>query len=509
MRVRAAVLAVSLTGAAPAQEAPQSAIPWLSDSLRVPAGMVAGGVSPANEGEGVSVSVLPRDATRRDATGLRPAAAAGLPRDLWAGSDPARLRGLLDRQPPGALPAVQDLLHAMLLAEFEPPRAAPNPDALFLARIDTLLRLGALEPALALLEQAGATDPEGFRRWWDASLLTGFDERACAAMTANAGIAPSLPARIFCLSRTGDWAAAALTLDVGRALDLLDEGEEALLAQFLDPESFEGEAPPDPPRPMTPLAFRLLDGIGETPGTRDLPLAFAASDLRPLIGWKARIEAAERLARVGAVPPETLFALYLERAPSASGGVWDRAAAVQRLEEALAGGTLEADGAPLSEAVARMGEADLLIPLAETFGPRLTGLVLEEAREVDALRLGLLSRDPEAAARAADRWVDAGGEGPFGALDRFAVDLALGRSLSPPDEQLARAVADGFTGPPPERLTRMRESGRLGEALLETFLSLEAGAESDPRDVADALAFLRAAGLEAVARRTALQLLLA
>ncbi|MEM7489973.1 MAG: hypothetical protein AAF390_12710 [Pseudomonadota bacterium] len=495
----AALLAVPPAGAQTADGAPQSAIPWLSDSLARPRTadpVDEPAATPLTETE---VTVLPLGTTRRDAVGLRPASATGLPRDLFAGSDPARLADLIARQPADALPAMQTLVQTLLTAEFDPPRAATDPDMLFFARIDALLRLGALEQAQALLEQAGATDSRAFRRWWDASLLTGFDTRACDAMTANPGIAPTLPARIFCLSRGGDWPAAALSLETGRAIGAITEAEDRLLAHFLDPELFEGEPPPIPPRPMTPLAFRLLDGIGETPATRDLPLAFAVADLRSTVGWKAQIEAAERLTRVGAIPFGRLLSLYTERRPSASGGVWERAAAIQRLDTALLSGEAQRVADALPAAVARMREVGLVVPFANAYGPRLARLDLPAAAAAMAIRMGLLSWDYGTVARLAD---------PASPLDRFAVAIARGDVAAPPAGLVPGAVADGLTGAPPARLADLARGDRRGEALLEAALLLADGTESDPGGIADALALLIAAGLEDTARRTALQLLL-
>ncbi len=501
MRAEAAAVALLLACTpAAAQDAPASAIPWLSDSLAAPR------PTPTDEpaasplaAPGVATSTL--GAARRDGVGLLAASVAGLPADAVAGSDPARLAALIARQPADALPAMQDLVLAFLLAELEPPRAADAGDAVFFARVDGLLRLGALDQAQALLERAGTTDAEAFRRWWDTSLLTGFDDRACAAMTANPGVAPTLPARIFCLSRTGDWAAAALTLDTGRALDAISAEDDRLLAHFLDPESFEGEPPPPAPRPMTPLAFRLLDGIGETPPTRGLPLAFAAADLRPTTGWKAQIEAAERLVRARALDPNRLLALYTERRPAASGGVWDRAAAVQAVDMALLAGERDALADALPEAHAAMARAGLLPALAALYGERLARAGLEGEPGALALRLGLLSKAYEEAAQGAD---------PADPRDRFAVAVALGANWGAevPPGAVPRAVADGLAAPAPDHLARLAAEGRVGEALLEVALTLADGARSDPAAITAALAFLRSIGLEAVARRAALELLL-
>ncbi|GIT91889.1 hypothetical protein JANAI62_23460 [Jannaschia pagri] len=504
MQAKHLLLALALPAAAlSAQEAPQSAIPWLSDSITT-TDPVRPTETPATAITETEITVMPLGQTRRDAVGLLSPALTGLPADTVAASDPARLIDLLMRQPTDALPAMQTLLLRVLLAELDPPRAATDPDAWFFARIDALLRFGALDQAQAMLERAGATDKRAFRRWFDTSLLTGFDTRACAAMTANPGVAPTLPARIFCLSRSGDWAAAALTLDTGRAIGAISDEEDALLALFLDPEMFEGAPPPVPPRPMTPLAFRLLDGVGETPDTRDLPLAFAVSDLRATIGWKAQIEAAERLTRVQALDPNRLLSLYTERRPAASGGVWDRAAAVQRLDAALLGGNAEAIAQALPEAMARLADSHLLVTLADLYGARVAQANLTDGVRGHALRLGLLSGDYEAIAR---RALDDGWDVPPDLA--FAAAVATGADTLPARfGTLPQAVAEGMTGTPPEALLSLAAEARLGEALLETGLLVADRADSDPRAISEAIAFLRAAGLQDSARRLALQILL-
>ena len=496
-------LALSVPLAAGAQEQPASAIPWLSDSLSRQAAPRAT-EPPATVVTETTIAVMPLGQTRRDAVGLLSGALTGLPPDAVAGSDPARLTDLLMRQPIDALPAMHALTQMLLLAELEPPRAATDHDALFFARIDSLLRFGALDQAQALLERAGATDREAFRRWFDTSLLTGYDTRACDAMTANPGVAPTLPARIFCLTRTGDWAAAALTLETGRAIGAISEEEDRLLAHFLDPDLFEGEPPPVPPRPMTPLAFRLLDGLGETPSTRDLPLAFAVADLRSTIGWKAQIEAAERLTRIGSLDPNRLLSLYTERRPAASGGVWDRAEAIQKLDAALLGGQPQAVANALPGAVSRMRDADLLVTFAEFYGSRLMVADLPPAAETLALRVGLLSSEYETTAQ------QARAKGmTLQPRDAFAVAIALGEfDAAAPPGGLTQAISDGLTGAAPDALLALAGEGRLGEALLQAGLLLANGTGSDPQDIAESLALLRAVGMQDVARRTALQLLL-
>jgi hypothetical protein len=50
------------------------------------------------------------------------------------------------------------------------------------------------------------------------TLLTGTEHDACAILRSQPALAPTLPARVFCLARNGDWNAAVLTLNTARAL---------------------------------------------------------------------------------------------------------------------------------------------------------------------------------------------------------------------------------------------------------------------------------------------------
>jgi hypothetical protein len=253
---------------------------------------------------------------------------------------------------------------------------------------------------------------------------------------------------------------------------------------------------------MTPLRFRLLDGLGEPPATQALPLAYAISDLRDTIGWKSQIEAAERLVRAQAIAPERLRALYTARQPAASGGVWDRATAFQAFDDALMSGDPGAVANTLPEVWAAMSRAGLQVPFARMFGAELTTMPLAPSAAQLAFKIGLLSKDFETVSQS-----DAASQLP---RDLFAQSIARGvpgepRGLGPLGEVIAAGFAMAET---PEPFAGLLAQNRLGEALLLALFLLRDGAQSDPGDVAAALALLRTQGLEAVARQTALQLLL-
>jgi len=512
MQIKPALFAVFWPAAALAQE-PLSVIDWLGSAYKAPASgykaPVAGGsvlleppVAKAALRPSIEVSPL-EDAPV--ATGLVATTVTGLPVDLWRGSDPRQLIRLITDAPVQDSPAMQALLYTLLLAEKLPPTGANADEAnrLMLAQIDRLIVLGAVDPALALVEQAGPTrDAEFFRRWFDAALLSGEEDRPCAALLAAPYLSPDYAALIFCTARSGDWETAALTLETVRTLDLLPAPKIELIDRFLNADLFDGAPPLPAPENPDPLTFRLYEAIGERLPSSTLPRAFANADLGDLAGWKAQIEAAERLTRTGALNPNKLLGLYTDRRPAASGGVWDRVMAVQRFDIALSTGSAEAVTKTLPKVWEQMRMAGLEVPFAHLFADRLAPLKLAGQAETIAWKIELLGPDYEAFSH----------HPPDNSRDNtFLAALAQGdpgRADAPDD--LSRAVARGFSpeAKPPQDLAEAIDSGRLGEVILRCILSFDRGAHGNPTELTDSLATLRAVGLDDTARRAALQLLL-
>ncbi|MDZ4136266.1 MAG: hypothetical protein U1D06_11855, partial [Paracoccaceae bacterium] len=214
LRMLVAALLLAVGGAADSQE-PLSAIDWLSQSVVMPVLPTlppeadvtgSGGALPAD----VMVSVL--GGPSPDAAGVLASRVTGLPADLWGIGRTADIIALIGAERSDSLPALQDLLRTLLLAEAAAPADANASGLLLLARIDKLLELGALDQAQALIDAAGGTSAQIFRRSFDVAMLTGTEDRACATLRDAPELAPTFPARIFCLARSGDWNAAALTL---------------------------------------------------------------------------------------------------------------------------------------------------------------------------------------------------------------------------------------------------------------------------------------------------------
>lgn len=485
--------------AAQPTERPISAIEWLSAPAAPPAPQRRPApVSEPPVAESVltpTITTAPLDGKTGRATGLFPPSRRGLPQRLWDGSNADKVIALLRETPQRPVPALGQLVQDLMLVRAAPPRAGGGTE-LLAARVDRLLVTGAAEDALSLLEASTDASPELFRRRFDAALLTGAEDYACAAMEAEPTLAPNWSARVFCLARGGDWPAAALTLGTARALGDLSEDEEALLTRFLDPDLFEGSPPLPMPEQISPLDFRMREAIGEPVPTATLPLAYTAADLRHNMGWKSRIEAGERLSRHGALAPETLLALYREGRPSASGGVWDRVAAIQALDTALTRSDTAAADAALPEAWAAMVEAQIEPAFATLWGTRLARMEFTGAQKDLACRLIILS--PAAAVL------------PSKPKPGMAYAIATGMSPLPAPQNLREAaLADGLTvAPPVPDMIALSEADRAGEALLMSVTLFERGRNGDPADLRDALATLRALGQEQTARHAALQILL-
>lgn len=489
-----------------AQDQPLSIIDWVHRQPENPAivttplpDVTLEQVRPSALPSSVAVTTL-RDQTPRR-LGLAPSSVTGLSDMLWRGSDPKKVSTLLQSLPDIRLPAAQALLFRTLLTEsFGPGDDAANEDMFTLARVEILTRFGALDPAIALIDQAGVTrDAAHFTAFIDLALLTGAEDTACTLLVAKPHLAPTMGHRIFCDLRAGDWPTAALIFDTGRALGLLPKAQENLLARFLDPDLFEDTPPLVPPAQITPLLFRLHDSIGEPLPTRSLPRAYAVADLRDLVGWKAQLEAAERLARAGTLPDNQLLGLYTDRRPAASGGIWDRVAAIQRFDTAAARGDVDKMIATLPAAWAQMQSAGLEVPFANLFAQQVTTIPLEGTGQAGRIALTLQLLSPDYARAAILPGVDP--------LVRAIVlgEPPRGAGQSARHEAVAAAFAAATDG---SDITRKTAQNLTGETILKTIALMDAGVQGDLPALTQSLINLRALGLEETARRAALQALL-
>ncbi len=513
-RYFATAWAVCLPVTSPAQSAeatpePLSAIEWLE---RRPAQITVLRVVPLTPLEPVNeppvahtiftpdVTVTPLGAAQAGSAGLLPSSVTGLPQTLWSGSHPDTLQGLMTRISVDQFPALQSLLYTLLLAEADAPPLGPS-EAFLRTRVEALLTLGAVEPADALLAQSGSIGAELFDLAMDVALIKGTPDPLCATLRQRPSLSRDLAPRIYCAARGGDWDTAALSLSTADAIGALSSADVSLLEHFLDPELFAGTPLPEPTSHPTALQFRLFEAAGERLPTRALPRAFAVTDMNGDAGWKAQLDAAERLVRAGAISENRLLGVYTNHIPSASGGIWDRVEAVQRLDTALRTGDPSAALNQAEAAWESAQEAGLSAPFAALFARDLGRFPATGDTADFVTHLLLLSPEYETASQRETGRADlhiaqsiARGEAP---------ENASGDPLS---DSIRTAFSPGSQAP--DHLMQMVRDAQLGEAILRAILLAASGAEGDPAALTGALAFFRSIGLEDTARRHALHILL-
>lgn len=499
-----ALTGMTLTGTALAAEpAPLSAIDWLSDSIATdPDTPISPLEDPPTATQPGAVTVMPLDAAVADSTGLIPASRIGLDPGLWGRSSAADLSSALAKLPDmtKAPPSLKRFAAELMQARLDPPIDAMMDESFFLARIDALLAKGHLDAADAMITRAGFKQPDRFRRAFDIALLKGTETDACRIVEDTPDLSPTYPTRIFCLARLGQWDVAALTLGNAESLGILSDDEDQLLLHFLDPELMEGKPLPTAPRVPTPIQFRLFEAVGERISTEGLPVAYAVADLSALVGWKARLRAAERLTAVEAMSFEDLLAVYAEETAAASGAPWDRVRAIVELRAALDAGDADRVARILPEAWHAALEVGYQSSLAMWMVPQIEGLDLEGAARQIAFDLALY----------AGVWEQASAFASASEADQFLLALARGdRTLPPPGDALGAAVLRGLAAAGSDRAYRaLIEDDRAGEALFRAMGQLTDGAAGNPNATAASLGLLKTLGLEALARQIAVELVL-
>ena len=477
-------------------EAPLSAIDWLNQlenaepTVTFPLGPIEAPIVDSGLPPAVTSTAL--SPTEGRAIGLLAPGVSGLPETLWQGADGQDIVDALRSLPDRLLPAQQELRLRLLLAQATAP-AGLDTEAFLQERAVSLARTGRVAEARALLAQLDRLGPDAFADFAAFGLLTETDDLVCERASQLVPDDVAFDLRVFCLARGGDWSAAAVLVQTAAVLGDLPAEDALLLAQFLDPELADQALPSGPLREQSPLAFRIREAIGAPVTTTDLPLPYAVTDLRPQVPWKAQLDAAERLAAAGSVSPNQLLGLYTQRVPAASGGVWDRAAAIQQLDYALANGAPATVDAALATAINELGRMGLRVALADMFAPELVAFGQAKSSRPEVTELILLSRQYEAATA-------------FDAVPELARAVALGdtASTAAPANALQNAVHSAFALP-----AQSYSGTALGQDVLVAMALVDEAAQGNPSALSEALMALRSIGFEDIARRTALQLLLA
>jgi hypothetical protein len=466
--------------AATAQNAPRSAIPWLSQVLVEP-------LKPAETPTGTTrvepVDVTSISNTARARIGILAPDQTGFDQAFWQQTSQAKAISLIASTPYSGPPTARRLFKSLLITRLSPPIGAS--EAFEIARIDRLLALGALDEADVLLQDAKPDTPRLFRRWFDVNLLTHRVDRPCADLAQSPALAPHRAVDVFCLAVNEDWEAASLALNLGETLGEISASDALLLDFFLDPALIEEIDPPVPSATMTAFEFFIRDSVGLKRTEDRPPLAFYHADLAEFIPARFRMEAAERLVQAGALSTPLLFDAYRQEDPAVSGGVWERADAVQEMDAAVI-------GEDIAKALVRIDrEFDaigLRHAIAEEFAGRLSQLVPDDIPpQTHAIIAQLLLLGGRA--DAAQAWVSDTSSGQL----RDALSIATGGSGPSP-------IARAFEAQPSPADTA--DVAPFFDAITQ----LSRGTNGD--DAPAGLATLRNWGFDTQARQIAVELLL-
>lgn len=485
-------------------ETPLSAIDWLNQLRSKPENTIlrqdSNGreppISPNADLPNIEVSNLSE--IRVDAVGLLPPSVTGLPLTIWRDSTTVDLNRLLDDMTIGSNPAIQSLLFRLLLAEGYAPYDSDDSFLFFLARINKLIDYGAVEPALALLKRAAPLPVQLVPRLFELSMLSEDMSPACDQVLQLGRSYPEDGARIYCHARRGNWLTAQLILETTAALGTIGQRQEALFHLFLETYAHDPITSQLPPsRDPNPLDFRLYEAIGEPLSSSNLPRKFAVSDLSGDHGWKAQLEAAERLKISGALADNRFLGVFTARQPPASGGIWDRVALVQKFDKAVK----ESSFILAQEALVTLSEdknfSTLAGPASRLFARKLVMLQLNKPGMILAHKLALLTPEYKTVAHRLKL-----------ISDQFGIEIATATgdfSTFKPKTALEETIYEGFVQPRiPYAIKTLLEQGKLGEVILTAIIQFYKGEAGDLQDMLDALSTLRLIGLEDTARRAVL-----
>jgi hypothetical protein len=510
----------------------------------------------------VKVSRQDLAAPAADAVGVLDPGHGGFPASLWDGTSAAVVRALLPRLPAGIeSPTVAGLERKLLLSAGAAPKGAAESErpSLVELRVARLMALGLPDDAAKLAESApSAVNSPGLARLKvEALLLAGRTDAACSALGGAAPDAEMSKIQVLCQLAGGNTGAGTLGLDLLREQKPADApfivAAEVLSGLPLAKGALVSLKDPSPVQWATLQAAKLplpADAVDNARPAMLRTIALAAT-----VAPEIRLAAAERAealglidadalrAQVAAMPfkPEELAA-PLGRPDLLAGprGLALLARAAEAAADPAVKAPLLAKALDLAAARGRYATAARLLSpdlLSLPVQPPFAGIAPITARALLAMGrpdaavpwLDLAQHDPENAKALTRLWPLARlwgvGDPLPGALDawRQTVDArhalvtfqlfsALG--LPVPDGHLAGLldVARGAGAPAPalERLlAEAAHDNRLGGTVLAALAEIGPIDQLDPGAAAQVVGGLKAVGLEAEARRLAVEILLA
>lgn len=317
-----AVLALLAPQAATAARAPETDIVQSTPAAGGPVPLMPGEAPPTDpsaDATGGVIEIRELGSVDADSGGMLEDSMGGLGIDMWAGTPRATILRLLPQLPARYdSPAMHDLARRLLLSTAIVPSPAHGDSdtsimALRVERVEAMGLLGAVIDMVALAPDRD-TNPSLLRAAIDSRLLLEDTGGACDLARAVKDVvlgAYGEQVLVFCQTISGELSAAAL------AASVLAEGGQVgdpaffkLTDALIGPGKAKIGSLPEP----TPLHLamaraakaKLPSDVMET----ESPLILRALADHPGISAKARLDAAERAARAGAISPARLAERY-------------------------------------------------------------------------------------------------------------------------------------------------------------------------------------------------------
>jgi tetratricopeptide (TPR) repeat protein len=514
-----------------------------------------------------------------DDVGLLAEQSGGFPNALWHGTRRDLVTLLMPRLPIEARsPAMRSAALKLLLSPGTAPRdGTAETGALLRLRADILANMGEFGVAIALLRAAPSGDFEDIIARYDSDrMFLKLDfEAACEQARARIDLSTDSywqRALIFCQSKNQEHEAASLGLDLLRESGY---APEAAFVTLINGMNGYGEAALNSLPNPSPLVVAMLRNMGiETPrNALDVanPALLRLIASTPDSDIELRLMAAERAEAVGALPAESVGALYAQAAftaeqrvnPISQSETMSGPLARAMLYQAVLAETVPTARAEVIAIALERAQhetrfptmARVLLPAMQTVqaGPDFAWFAgkagrayfasghWEEARRWFDVAVAQRSNNPEAQQAAIALWplialtgddsevdpgmLDVWWQAQGGATDPEAYRrggllltllASLGRTIAPEqwDVLLAGPLSEPSAVASPAlhfALRNASENGRLGETVLLALLGLGAGGPEHAglSTLAEAIAALRAVGLEKDAQAVAVEAALA
>ncbi|MDF3073624.1 MAG: Antifreeze glycopeptide polyprotein precursor [Alphaproteobacteria bacterium] len=495
------------------------------------------------------------------AIGIVETVASGLPGDMWRGTDRGAAIQLLDAMPGAPRSRIlRDLQFRLLTTIANPPLGANPPGQDFVAtRIGKLSDMGEIEAVGQMTQAAGPMSGDAAQRLnIENQLIAGDAKAACnTPMTQGSSDPFWTKLMIVCHVIAGQNAQAMLNVDLLRERGVADTGFFVAVDYALGTRSTKPPANIGTDTLSQALLRASNPKAGGTLGNETTPAQLrqiAANVAAPLA---QRIEAAERGEALGVIDPRQLLELYQAGAdaPGLSPQAKRRAQAVR---DAVRAGDV-GDKVKAMQAAFRAAEGSALFTtMARVLGEQLVKIYPEHktapmaadtARAMLALNdfpravewyytvAGGATIDPQYEAPTVQLWpvlqlADNVGSIPWEpgfmakwqaqnarhprAAQRAAVLAALLPALGEPVDraEFNPAPATGFAAPPQQALARLAQSAQQGRVAAAVALAAQAAGETPltqlaPATLSGIVQALRQIGLQDVARRFAVEVVLA